>query len=95
MVSLLIILVTCFFDPQAAFATVCDRRNDQSICVDRIQRSAKNYWEYRVRLTVNGIVQPTVFYDCRRRQKSQAHGIWVDLVADRIDRLACSLWHPN
>jgi hypothetical protein len=95
MVCLLTILVNCFFDPQAAFATVCDRRNDQSICVDRIQRSAKNYWEYRVRLTVNGIVQPTVFYDCRRRQKSQANGIWVDLVEDRVDRLACSLWHPN
>jgi hypothetical protein len=79
--------------PAMAQGSICDRRNGQQICVEQMQRSAKNYWEYRVRLTVNGVIQPLVFYDCRQRKKSLARGVWVDVVEDKIDRFACSLGH--
>jgi hypothetical protein len=79
--------------PAPAQGCVCDQRNGQQICVERIQRSAKKYWEYRVQLTVNGVAQPLVFYNCYQQKKSQDRGAWVDLVEDKIDRLACSLFH--
>jgi hypothetical protein len=85
----------CWFAaPKIAQAAVCSQREGKSVCIDRLQRSAKNYWEYRVQLTVAGRRQPPTIYDCRSGKKSRIDGTWLDLVPDRIDQTACSLWHP-
>jgi hypothetical protein len=90
----LIVSFCWFAAPKIAQAAVCSQREGQIVCIDRLQRSAKNYWEYRVRLTVAGQPQPPTIYDCRSSKKSQMDGTWLDLVPDKIDRTACSLWHP-
>jgi hypothetical protein len=45
----------------------CTTLNNQTLCLQTLQRSAKNYWEYRVTLTLNTIPQPPELYNCRDR----------------------------
>lgn len=50
-----------------AQAVYCRDRNDQRICILEIKRSAKNFWEYRAVVSIDGQVQPLGIYDCRDR----------------------------
>lgn len=53
--------------PLSAQASPCRTIGDRAVCISKIQRSAKNYWEYRVVLTVDGVAQPLAVYNCRDR----------------------------
>ncbi len=46
-------------------ANICKFWSGHQVCVVRIKRSAKYYWEYRTILSVDGKKQPEVVYDCR------------------------------
>jgi hypothetical protein len=88
------VIVLCWLAaPESAQATVCSQRDRQEVCLGSLQRSAKNYWEYRVRLKVDGRLQSPVIYDCRAGKKSWIAGVWMDLVVDAVDITACSLYH--
>ncbi len=45
---------------------LCRSVEGHQVCVLSIKRSAKNFWEYRVQLRVDGQPQPQERYDCRR-----------------------------
>lgn len=45
---------------------LCRTIEGHEVCVMSIRRSAKNFWEYRVELRVDGQIRPTERYDCRR-----------------------------
>ncbi|NEQ43967.1 MAG: hypothetical protein F6K00_10575 [Leptolyngbya sp. SIOISBB] len=50
-----------------AHARSCYHRGGHDICLERVQRSAKYHWRYRVEATIDGQRQPLTRYDCRDR----------------------------
>jgi hypothetical protein len=51
----------------AAQAFTCRNYNSHKICILSIKRSAKNYWEYRASVIIDGVKTPVELYDCRQR----------------------------
>ena len=45
---------------------LCQTIEGHEVCLVSIKRSAKNFWEYRVQLRVDGRVRAKERYDCRR-----------------------------
>ncbi|MDJ0799160.1 MAG: hypothetical protein QNJ51_20460 [Calothrix sp. MO_167.B12] len=73
----LLVLITSFFlvNPTAeASMPICHNYNRHKICILSIKRSAKNYWEYRATVSVDGVTQPPQVYNCRNRTKLQDNG---------------------
>ncbi|MEM7591934.1 MAG: hypothetical protein AAF383_10540 [Cyanobacteria bacterium P01_A01_bin.83] len=51
-----------------ADAAMCGVRNEQQVCVLKLKRSAKNYWEYRAKVSIDGEKQRyKEIYNCRDR----------------------------
>lgn len=57
-----------------AQARHCDHRSGHEICLERVRRSAKYHWRYRVEATVDGQRQPLTRYDCRDRTRTPLSG---------------------
>ncbi|MEL6580850.1 MAG: hypothetical protein AAFQ14_13955 [Cyanobacteria bacterium J06621_12] len=72
---LLLIAVLWFsFIPiaNASNASMCRQRFGQEICILKLKRSAKNYWEYRAKVSADGEKQRDVeIYNCRDRTLSR------------------------
>ncbi len=70
-------------------ASVCRNLQGHQICIISIKRSAKNYWEYRAIVSVDGVKRPLEVYNCREQNKLEADGKIVPF--DNIDagRLIC------
>lgn len=68
--ELFLVLVIVFwlgFAP-CADASMCRDRFGQEVCILKLKRSAKNYWEYRATVSVNGEKQRyKEIYNCRDR----------------------------
>lgn len=60
--------------PSHAQAKTCYVQNGHKFCLERIQRSAKYYWQYKVRSTIDGQKQPLIWYDCRDRTQTSNAG---------------------
>ena len=73
-VCYLLLLISCFCIALPAEASVCRNYQGREICIVDIKRSAKNYWEYRVILGVDGVTQPLEIYNCRDRTTVKQDG---------------------
>lgn len=58
----------------AAPAPICRTVEGHHICILSIQRSAKNHWEYRAVVSVDGQRLPVEVYSCRDRQRIEPDG---------------------
>jgi hypothetical protein len=75
-----------------AEALVCRTLGDRSVCILRIQRSAKYHWEYRVALRIDGVEQPQERYNCRSRIRIQGNGTPVSFDEDEgFGEMICRL----
>jgi hypothetical protein len=70
---------------QAAFC----RTVKQTICILEIKRSAKNFWEYRAVVSINGKTRPLERYDCRRRMRVRADGAELPFAENGAGELIC------
>ncbi len=72
----LLVLITSFLvnPPAEASMPICRNYNKHKICILSIKRSAKNYWEYRATVSVDGVTQPLKVYNCRNRTKIEDDG---------------------
>jgi hypothetical protein len=93
-VALLLPLILSIFLSLPAVAASCRTINNQTICILDIQRSAKNYWQYRASVSVDGIVKPTEFYNCRDRHIVQKDGTRVKFEPNGIGNFICRLYKP-
>lgn len=84
------ILGLLWFAPPAIAAS-CHALNGHSVCIIRIQRSAKYFWEYRVVSTIDGLQQPETIYDCRDRLKTEKGQQPVPFESDGIGEWICRL----
>lgn len=57
-----------------AHARSCYHQGSHDICLERVQRSAKYHWRYRVEATVDGQRQLLTRYNCRDRTRTPLKG---------------------
>jgi hypothetical protein len=90
--SLTILLIIVFLVALPAQASFCKSIDTQKVCILSIERSAKNYWEYQVQLSVDRTVQPRTVYNCREKLWLQTNGQWIKFKDSSVNAVACSLF---
>ncbi|MGB3694384.1 MAG: hypothetical protein WA865_02350 [Spirulinaceae cyanobacterium] len=86
---LIISFWTISFPAEASF---CRNYQDKSICILSIKRSAKNYWEYRASVKIDGVVSPVEVYNCRDRLRVKKDGQVVPFQKNGAGQLICSFF---
>lgn len=90
-IALVLFLTLSFAVPLPAFASSCRNYNDRSICILSIKRSAKNYWEYRAAVSVDGVERPIEIYNCRDRVRVRKDGTVVPFQPNGAGEFICNL----
>mgnify|MGYP005847737837 CR=1 FL=1 len=88
----LIILSSPFTFPRPVEAAFCRAVNHQQVCITSIKRSAKNYWEYRVVLSVDGMEKPLELFNCRDRVRIQQDGTPLPFEPEGLGEQICRLF---
>lgn len=73
-------------------AVMCRTTEQHTICIMDIQRSAKNYWEYRVAVRVDGVDRPLERYNCRDRTRQRQDGRLVPFEPGGAGDVICKLF---
>ncbi len=74
-----------------AQASFCRQSNDHLICILSIKRSAKNYWEYRAAVSIDGVKRPIEVYNCRDRFRIRNDGTVVPFEVNDPGELICNV----
>ncbi|MEP0919328.1 hypothetical protein NC981_21085 [Leptolyngbya sp. DQ-M1] len=91
----LLILIILFINVTLLVqAAPCRTLDNHEICIVTIKRSAKNYWEYRARVRVDGEVKPMHVYDCRKRIAIQPNKVLELFEQDGTAEIVCSFFKP-
>jgi len=88
---LILLLLSMTLPVQAA---PCRTLNNQEICILTIKRSAKNYWEYRAQVQVDGEIRPLQVYDCRKKITVQDNKVLELFEQDGTAEVVCSFFKP-
>lgn len=91
-IAILLLLTLSFAVARPAEASLCRTSNDHLICILSIKRSAKNYWEYRAAISVDGVERPIEVYNCRNRMRVRTDGTVVPFVVNDPGELICSFF---
>ncbi len=71
---------------------LCRVVNSHKICILRMKRSAKRFWEYRAKVSVDGVVRPIEKYDCRDRLRLPNDATFIPYWQDDAVDVVCSLF---
>ena len=95
LIALVLALLSMMFSfaSPANAAITCREYNGHEICVLKIKRSAKRYWNYRTTISIDGKKQPTEIYNCRGEFKIQKNGKIVRFEEDRVGNLICKFFN--
>ncbi|MEW6493576.1 MAG: hypothetical protein AB1589_13875 [Cyanobacteriota bacterium] len=91
-IALLLGLALSFAIASPAEASFCRNSDHHSICILSIKRSAKNYWEYRASVRVDGVERPIEVYNCRDRIRIRQDGTVVPFESDGSGELICKFF---
>lgn len=69
----------------------CRQAGDREICIVRIERSAKNYREYRAQVKIDGKKRPLEIYDCQRQQRRRKNGTRQPFEPNGAGAVVCSV----
>lgn len=76
-----------------AEAAICGVRNGQEVCILRLKRSAKNYWEYRGKVSIDGKKQSDQeIYNCRDRTLTRKGKYPIPLKPNSPGELVCEIF---
>ncbi|WP_110986935.1 hypothetical protein [Acaryochloris thomasi] len=75
-----------------AQAESCRSVDGHHLCIVRLQRSAKHYWEYWAVVSVDGLRPAKVVFNCRDRIQIQADGTTVPFRPDGLGDSVCRLY---
>lgn len=96
-IAIYLMAIACFLLVLSApaEAATCRQVQGHEICLQRVQRSAKYHWRYRVTATVDGEQRPLTRYDCRDRTQTPLAGSdqakTVKFSEEGIGNLVCQL----
>ncbi len=91
-VAFFLLLISFFWITFPAKASVCRNYHGQQICIVDIKRSAKNYWEYRAIISIDGVKKPLEVYNCRSRSTVKRNGKVVPFGENDPGQLICSFF---
>ena len=94
-VSFFLLLISFFWIALPAEASVCRNYQGREICIVDIKRSAKNYWEYRVILSVDGEKKPLEVYNCRERTTLKKNGTMLAFGENNPGEIVCRFFHKK
>ncbi|MGP1386099.1 MAG: hypothetical protein ACTS2F_21250 [Thainema sp.] len=77
--------------PAAQALNYCRTVGEHEVCLLDVKRSAKNYWEYRAVVSVDGKQRPLEIYNCRQRIRIREDGTVVPFEAQGAGVLICKL----
>ena len=81
----LVLASSLWFMPVAQAATLCRSVAEHQVCVLKITRSAKYYWEYRAEVQIDDERRPMGRYNCRTREYVSRDGRHVaDDIATQV-----------
>ena len=86
----LVLASSLWFMPVAQAAPLCRSVAEHQVCVLKITRSAKYYWEYRAEVQVDNERQPMGRYNCRTREYVSRDGRHV--VDDIATQVICAFF---
>jgi len=75
--------------PVEAAPLVCHQYQGHEVCIERIKRSGRNYWEYLVKLRIDQDSQPFERYDCRYRQRIDREGFIEPFKTNDVGEFIC------
>lgn len=75
-----------------AQAETCKQIGDKTVCILKIKRSAKNYWQYKATVQINGKKRPSQLYNCRSKNRIIAKGIVIPFSQNGAGELICSFF---
>ncbi|MGB3509539.1 MAG: hypothetical protein WBA93_09885 [Microcoleaceae cyanobacterium] len=90
-ILLIVLLIFLFAVTPPAAASFCRNYNGNKICILSIKRSAKNYWEYRAEVSINGRRKPLEIYNCHTEEKIQKDGKIVKFQPNGAGKLICNV----
>jgi len=91
-VAFFLLLISFFWIALPAEASVCRNYDEQQICIVDIKRSAKNYWEYRAIVSIDGVKKPLELYNCRSRNAVKKDGKVVPFGEKDPGQFICSFF---
>ncbi len=94
-VCLFLLLISFFWIALPAEASVCRNYQGREICIVDIKRSAKNYWEYRVILNVDGDKKPLEVYNCRDRTTLKKDGTVLQFGQNNPGEIVCHFFYKK
>ncbi|MEB3882343.1 hypothetical protein [Lyngbya sp. CCY1209] len=74
-----------------AEAVSCRTIADHKVCILSLKRSAKYYWEYRAKISVDGVVRPVETYNCRHRIRVRSDGKEVQFESGGFGDYICGV----
>lgn len=75
---------------------MCGDRNGQEVCILKLKRSAKNYWEYRAKVSIDGEKQrDREIYDCRNRTLTRKGKYPIPFKANSPGELVCKTFQKR
>jgi hypothetical protein len=92
---LLILVFWLEFTPLAV-AAMCRQDKGQEVCILKLKRSAKNYWEYRAKVSFDGKEQNNLeVYNCRDRTLTRKGKYPIPFKPDSLGELVCQIFSPK
>ncbi len=73
-------------------AATCRTLDGHQICIIQIKRSAKNFWEYRTLVSVDGRKRPVEIYNCRDKYTIEYDRAVIPFKKNSPGELICSLF---
>ncbi len=90
---LLVLLIFWLGFTTVADASMCGDRNGHQVCILKLKRSAKNYWEYRAKVSIDGQKQTDKeIYNCRDRTLTRKGKYPIPFQANSPGELVCNLF---
>lgn len=81
--------------PVAFALPICRKTAAHQVCVLDLRRSAKNYWEYRAVVSVDGVERLPEVYNCRDRLRVQQNGKTAPFEPDGAGAVICKLFRKS
>jgi len=79
-----------------ADAAICGVRNEQQVCILKLKRSAKNYWEYRAKVSIDGKKQTDKeVYNCRDLTLTRKGKYPIPFKSNSPGELVCKIFQKQ
>ncbi|MEM9137887.1 MAG: hypothetical protein AAGB01_11140 [Cyanobacteria bacterium P01_F01_bin.42] len=91
-IALLAFSVPSIQSPAIAAAPTCTVIKQHEVCIRRMKRSAKRYWEYWAIVDVDGQRRPKETYNCRDRVLVDRDNILVPFEREIAGDFVCQLY---